>query len=156
MVCATTTLVYSKWPCVCFKVNICYTCCIISSFQNLLLPSIATLWPVTITVTVSCGLWQLWQWCHAQNPNSSSQNRKSVKKKINMKNKIKRNLGLMFTCLTLYTTHSWVNLLSSSILKFLIFLWMPLSVEMMFLERICVQIYLVITLVVQIFEDVRA
>ena len=56
MVHATTTLAYPKWPCVFLKVNMYYTCCMTSSFQTFLLSSIATLWPVTITV--SCDLWQ--------------------------------------------------------------------------------------------------
>ena len=61
-----------------------------SSFQNLLFSSIAISWPMTITVTMSCDLWQLWHWYHIQNPNFYFQNRKSVKKKINMKKKIKK------------------------------------------------------------------
>ena len=32
-------LAYPKWPCVCLKVNMYFTCFIISSFQNLLHPS---------------------------------------------------------------------------------------------------------------------
>ena len=32
-------LTYPKWPCVCLKVNMHFTCCMILSFQNLLPPS---------------------------------------------------------------------------------------------------------------------
>ena len=39
MVHATLLLAYSKQPCVCYKVNICCTCCIIPSFQKFLLLS---------------------------------------------------------------------------------------------------------------------
>ena len=79
-------------PCVYLEVNICYTCCIISSFQNLLLSSIATLWPVTCdSVTVMS---------HQKKkpPNPSSQKRKEKKKKI--KRKVKRNLDPNFINLT--------------------------------------------------------
>ena len=36
MIHTTLLLAYSKQPCVCLKVNICLTCCMTSSFQNLL------------------------------------------------------------------------------------------------------------------------
>ena len=90
MICATTTLAYPKWPCVCLKVNMYYTYCIMSSFQTFLLPSIATSWPVTITVTV-------WQWCHAS-PNPCFQDRRWKKRKVQWK--VKRNLGSNFISLT--------------------------------------------------------
>ena len=55
-------------------------------FQNLLLPFIATLWPVTITVTGFCDLCQ-WQWCHAKTLILSSEN-KSKRKEKKKKKKI--------------------------------------------------------------------
>ena len=104
MVHATTILAYPKWPCVCFKVNICYTYYMILSFQTLLLPSIATLWPVTVNMTESCDLCQLWQWCHAKTLTlvlRIEDKRKEKKKKITRK--VKRNLGLNFVSLTMTT-----------------------------------------------------
>jgi len=43
-------LTYSKQPCVCLKVNMCFTYCMTSSFQNLLHPSLCH-------VTCDCVIW---------------------------------------------------------------------------------------------------
>jgi len=43
-------LAYPKWPCVRLKVNMCFTHCITSSFQNLLSPSMCY-------VTCDCIIW---------------------------------------------------------------------------------------------------
>jgi len=43
-------LTYPKRPCICLKVNMCFTCCMMSSFQNLLHPSMRY-------VTCDCVIW---------------------------------------------------------------------------------------------------
>ena len=62
----------------------------ISSFQNLLYPSIATIWPVTVTVTMSCVIWQcdsVIMLCYTLTPVSR------IETKINKnKNKIQERL----------------------------------------------------------------
>lgn len=51
------------------------------------------------------------------------------------------------------TTHSWVSQVTSTFIKFLLFFVVPVSVELIFLKWIGIQVSLVFTLVVGIFEQ---
>ena len=65
-------LAYPKWSCVYLKVNMCFTCCMTSFFQNLLSSSICHVTFVTMLSDVTCCV-TVWS-CHS-NPNPSSKNR---------------------------------------------------------------------------------
>jgi len=72
-------IAYPKWPCVCLKVNMWFTHYIMSSFQNLLYPSMCYV-TVTMSSDVTCCVTV---WSRHSNPNPSSKNRiKENKSKI--------------------------------------------------------------------------
>ena len=74
-------LAYPKWPCVHLKVNMCFTRCMISSFQNLLPPSMCHV-TVTVWSNVTCCV-TVWSYYSNSNSNPSSKNRlKENKSKI--------------------------------------------------------------------------
>ena len=64
-------LVYPKWPYVCLKINMCFTYCMMLSFQNLLHPSMCHVtWDCVIWCDLLCDSMIL-----SPNPNPSSKNR---------------------------------------------------------------------------------
>jgi len=88
-------LAYPKWPCVCLKINMCCTHCMMSSFQNLLHPSMCHV-IVIMSSDVTCCV-TAWS-CHS-NPNPSSKNR-IKEKKIKMSKENKKSLSPLLLFLT--------------------------------------------------------